>query len=219
MSAKSNYLTIKQAGQHETIIKKSRFIASFTRVYTVKEAQQFIAQTKQRYRDATHNTFAYTIGLGDEQVKVSDNGEPAGTAGVPELKALQLMQLKNVAVVVTRYFGGIKLGAGGLIRAYSNAVSEGAEALGIVKRILQQSFTLTLPYTALGKVSNYLAEHELPITDRQFGTTVTLTFLLEPTAQLLQQTQSDLNNLLAATVTLTKGQTLYREIAWKKRAK
>lgn len=82
------------------------------RVTSEAEAKDFIAAVSKKYHDATHNTYAYTLGLNDEQVKASDNGEPSGTAGIPELKALQLMKLKNVAVVVTRYFGGIKLGAG-----------------------------------------------------------------------------------------------------------
>ncbi|WP_201346895.1 IMPACT family protein, partial [Lactobacillus nasalidis] len=115
MSQEADFLTIKEGGQHELVIKKSRFIATFARIGSEQEARDFIAATSKKYHDATHNTYAYTLGLNDEHVKSSDNGEPAGTAGVPELRTLQLMQLKNVAVVVTRYFGGIKLGAGGLI--------------------------------------------------------------------------------------------------------
>ena len=130
MSEKENFLTIKENGTGELIIKKSRFIANIARTTTTDAANDFIQKISKKYRDASHNTFAYTIGLNDDQVKESDNGEPSGTAGVPELKALQLMNLKNVTVVVTRYFGGIKLGAGGLIRAYSNSVTN-----VVVKRV------------------------------------------------------------------------------------
>ena len=92
MSTKDNFLTIKENGSHEIVIKKSRFIASLARTNTVEEANDFIKKISKEHHDATHNTFAYTIGLNDDQVKASDNGEPSGTAGIPELKALQLMR-------------------------------------------------------------------------------------------------------------------------------
>ena len=106
------YLTIKENGSNEIVIKKSRFICNLARTEDVNAAQKFIETITKKYHDATHNTYAYTLGLNDNQVKASDNGEPSGTAGIPELKALQLMNLKNVTAVVTRYFGGTKLGAG-----------------------------------------------------------------------------------------------------------
>uniref|UniRef100_UPI001F09F811 IMPACT family protein n=1 Tax=Lactobacillus crispatus TaxID=47770 RepID=UPI001F09F811 len=146
MSEKENFLTIKENGTGELIIKKSRFIANIARTTTTDAANDFIQKISKKYRDASHNTFAYTIGLNNDQVKESDNGEPSGTAGVPELKALQLMNLKNVTVVVTRYFGGIKLGAGGLIRAYSNSVTNIVEKVGVIKRVLQQELIFSVPY-------------------------------------------------------------------------
>ena len=152
MSEKENFLTIKEAGQNELIIKKSRFIASFARTDTKEKAEAFVKEISKKYHDATHNTYAYTIGLNDDQVKASDNGEPQGTAGVVELRALQLMKLKNVTVVVTRYFGGIKLGAGGLIRAYSNSVTEAAKAIGVVKRVLQKELTFSIAYNRLDEI-------------------------------------------------------------------
>ena len=156
MSEKENFLTIKENGSNELIIKKSRFIASIARTSSTEEANEFIQQISKKYRDATHNTFAYTIGINDDQVKESDNGEPSGTAGVPELKALQLMNLKNVTVVVTRYFGGIKLGAGGLIRAYSNSVTSVVEKVGVIKRVLQQELIFNVPYNRFDEVDHYL---------------------------------------------------------------
>ena len=167
MSNKADFLTIKENGDHELVIKKSRFIATMGRVTSEAEAKDFIAAVSKKYHDATHNTYAYTLGLNDEQVKASDNGEPSGTAGIPELKALQLMKLKNVAVVVTRYFGGIKLGAGGLIRAYSNSVTSAAEAIGVVKRVMQQEIIFAIPYNRYDEINHYLEEADIFVESRE----------------------------------------------------
>src|SRR5699024_745979 len=120
----TKYYTIKQAGSHEILIQKSRFIGYVERVTTEEEAQSFIQKIKKKHHDATHNCSAYIIGDRDQIQKANDDGEPGGTAGIPMLEVLKRMSLKNCAVVVTRYFGGIKLGAGGLIRAYSTTTSE-----------------------------------------------------------------------------------------------
>ncbi len=168
MSSKPlNYLTIGKTGQHELIIKKSKFICSLARTETVEEAQEFIEQVSKKYHDATHNTYAYTLGLNDNQVKASDNGEPSGTAGIPELKALQLMKLKNVTAVVTRYFGGIKLGAGGLIRAYSNSVTEAAQNIGVVKCVMQQLIQFSIPYNRIDEINHYLEENRISIASQK----------------------------------------------------
>lgn len=152
----TTYYTVKQAGSHEIIIQKSRFIGYVQRVKTEEEAQNFIQQIKKKHYDATHNCSAYIIGDRDQIQKANDDGEPSGTAGIPMLEVLKRMSLKNTAVVVTRYFGGIKLGAGGLIRAYSTTTSETIKKIGIVKGQLMQGFSLTLNYPLLGKVENAL---------------------------------------------------------------
>lgn len=211
MSELKKYCTIKQTGQHELIIKKSRFIASMSRCQTTTEAEKFITSIKNKYRDATHNTFAYTLGLGGRQAKASDNGEPAGTAGVPELKALQLLGLTNVVVVVTRYFGGIKLGAGGLIRAYSNSVSQAAETIGIVECIPQQMLSFSVPYSDYGTVNHYLETSSATIANREFGTEVKLTILIDSENSLIEQVKTDLINLLAGQVNFSTGPMQYRE--------
>ncbi len=113
-----SYFTVKQRGEHEIVIQKSRFIAHFARVETEEEAQDFIQEIKKQHWSATHNCSAYLIGEQDQIQKANDDGEPSGTAGVPMLEVLKKRELKDTVVVVTRYFGGIKLGAGGLIRAY-----------------------------------------------------------------------------------------------------
>ncbi|MCM3115315.1 YigZ family protein [Neobacillus sp. MER 74] len=150
------YHTVKKAGEHEIIIQKSRFIAHVKRTETELEAQEFIQALKKKYWDATHNCSAYLIGENDQIQKANDDGEPSGTAGVPILEVLKKRKLKDTAVVVTRYFGGIKLGAGGLIRAYGKSTSEGLDAVGIVERKLMQVFHITIDYSWLGKIENEL---------------------------------------------------------------
>lgn len=210
MSEKENFLTIKENGSGELIIKKSRFIASIARTNSVEEANAFIQKISKKYRDANHNTFAYTIGLNDDQVKESDNGEPSGTAGVPELKALQLMKLKNVTVVVTRYFGGIKLGAGGLIRAYSNSVTNAVEKVGVIKRVLQQELIFSVPYNRFDEIDHYLKTTDVFIANTEYGVDVKIHIFLDDDDQ--EKTKNDLTNLLSGQVEFTKGQKRYNEI-------
>lgn len=150
----THYYTIKEEGLHEIIIQKSRFIGYVKRVTTEEEAQLFIQAIKKKHHDATHNCSAYIIGDHDQIQKANDDGEPSGTAGVPMLEVLKKRQLKNTAVVVTRYFGGVKLGAGGLIRAYSRTTAETIKTVGIVKRQLMQGFSITVDYPQLGMLEN-----------------------------------------------------------------
>lgn len=150
------YRTVKQTGAHEIIIERSRFIAHCARAESEAEAQDFIAEIKRLHRVATHNCSAYLIGENDQIQKANDDGEPSGTAGVPILEVLKKKKLKDTVVVVTRYFGGIKLGAGGLIRAYGKSASEGLNETGIVERILMQSMKITVDYTWIGKIENEL---------------------------------------------------------------
>jgi uncharacterized YigZ family protein len=157
----SRYFTVRQeVSEHEIIIQKSRFIAHIKRAENEGEAQEFIQTLKKKYWDATHNCSAYLIGENDHIQKANDDGEPSGTAGVPILEVLKKKKLKDTVVVITRYFGGIKLGAGGLIRAYGKATSEGLETAGIVERRLVQVIHLKIDYTWLGKVEKELRESE-----------------------------------------------------------
>lgn len=211
MSSKPlNYLTIGKTGQHELIIKKSKFICSLARTETVEEAQEFIEQVSKKYHDATHNTYAYTLGLNDNQVKASDNGEPSGTAGIPELKALQLMKLKNVTAVVTRYFGGIKLGAGGLIRAYSNSVTEAAQNIGVVKCVMQQLIQFSIPYNRIDEINHYLEENRISIANQEYTTNVTIQIYLD--LDQIQKVEDSLINLLSGKVEFNKLDQRFNEI-------
>ncbi|WP_079506653.1 YigZ family protein [Mesobacillus jeotgali] len=151
-----NYYTVKGYGEHEIEIQKSRFIAHIDRAETEEEAQQFIHKIKKKNWNANHNCSAFMIGENDLIQKANDDGEPSGTAGVPILEVLKKKHLKDTVVVITRYFGGIKLGAGGLIRAYGKATSEGLKETGIVERKLMRIMHTTIEYTLLGKVENEL---------------------------------------------------------------
>lgn len=156
----ATYFTVKQTAIEEIIIQKSRFIGHVARVETEEEAQQFIQEIKKKHNAATHNCSAYMIGEHDQIQKANDDGEPSGTAGVPMLEVLKKKNLKDTVVVVTRYFGGIKLGAGGLIRAYGNATTEALQGSGIVKRQLMQGISITVEYTLLGKLENVLRQSD-----------------------------------------------------------
>ncbi|MFC4403520.1 YigZ family protein [Gracilibacillus xinjiangensis] len=159
------YFTVKPEGWDEQIIQKSRFIGYVKRVETEDAAKEFIQEIKKKHADATHNCSAYMIGEHDQIQKANDDGEPSGTAGVPILEVLKKRQLKDTAVVVTRYFGGIKLGAGGLIRAYASTTSLGINTTGVVERKKMNQFLVTVEYTLLGKLeneirqTNYLLDH------------------------------------------------------------
>src|SRR5699024_10881919 len=154
----NHYYTIKEAGIPEISIEKYRFIGHIERVKSVQEAQQFIERIKKKHYNATHNCSAYLIGDFNDIQKANDDGEPSGTAGMPKLDALQKLELKNTVAVVTRYFGGIKLGAGGLIRAYSSATSETIKHTGIVQRTLMQRFLISIPSPVLCKVQRHLEQ-------------------------------------------------------------
>ncbi len=161
----SHYYTVKGNGEHEIVIQKSRFIAHVARAETEEAAQDFIQRIKKENWNATHNCSAYLIGENDHIQKANDDGEPSGTAGVPILEVLKKKHLKDTVVVVTRYFGGIKLGAGGLIRAYGKSASEGIEATGIVERKLMKVMSTVIDYTWLGKIENELRSSDYSIKD------------------------------------------------------
>ena len=166
---RNNYRTVKSYGESEIIIQKSRFITYVNRAETEKEAQDFIQTIKQNHRDATHNCSAYIIGEHDQIQKANDDGEPSGTAGFPMLEVLKKQGLKDTVVVVTRYFGGIKLGGGGLIRAYGKATTEGIDAAKVVERKLHHLIKISIDYTWLGKVENEVRNSEYPLKEINYA--------------------------------------------------
>lgn len=151
---RKDYKTVKGYGESEIIISKSRFITYVNRAETEEEALNFIDKIKKMHPNATHNCSCYMIGEHDQIQKANDDGEPSGTAGVPMLEVLKKQVLKDTVVVVTRYFGGIKLGGGGLIRAYSKATTEGIAAAQVVERKKHAIMKISIDYIWLGKVEN-----------------------------------------------------------------
>ncbi|MEH7179435.1 YigZ family protein [Neobacillus vireti] len=207
----SRYFTVKQEiGQHEIVIQKSRFISHIKRVETESDAQEFIQICKKKYWDATHNCSAYMIGENDQIQKANDDGEPSGTAGVPILEVLKKKKLKDTVVVITRYFGGIKLGAGGLIRAYGKATSEGLGTAGIVERRLVQVIHVTVDYTWLGKVEKELRDSDYILKEIHYLDIVKLdVYVDEDKVNLFHEWITELTNGQAG---IEKGQTAYLEV-------
>lgn len=155
------FRTIKEDGQVQEEIKKSRFICHAKRVYSEEEARDFITAIKKEHYKATHNCSAFIVGERSEIKRTSDDGEPSGTAGVPMLGVLENHNLTNVCVVVTRYFGGIKLGAGGLIRAYAGSVALAVKEIGIIEIKEQAGIAIQMSYAQYQEYSNFLKEHNL----------------------------------------------------------
>lgn len=156
-----DYLTIKDYGENEIIINKSRFICYINRASTEQIATTFIKKIKKTNYTATHNCQAYIIGKDAMSQKANDDGEPSGTAGVPMLEVLRKNNLTDTVCVVTRYFGGVKLGAGGLIRAYSSAVSKTIKKVGIIVRKNMQVFKITANYSQIGILDSILSNYDI----------------------------------------------------------
>ena len=155
------FRTIKEDGQVQEEIKKSRFICHAKRVYSEEEARDFITAIKKEHYKATHNCSAFIVGERSEIKRTSDDGEPSGTAGIPMLGVLENHNLTNVCVVVTRYFGGIKLGAGGLIRAYAGSVALAVKEIGIIEIKEQAGIQIHMTYAQYQEYGNFLKENNL----------------------------------------------------------
>ena len=173
------FRTIKEDGQVQEEIKKSRFICHAKRVYSEEEARAFINAIKKEHYKATHNCSAFIIGERSEIKRTSDDGEPSGTAGVPMLGVLENHDLTNVCVVVTRYFGGIKLGAGGLIRAYAGSVALAVKEIGIVEIKEQAGIQIQMSYAQYQEYGNFLKEHHLMELETNFTDQVETTIFVD----------------------------------------
>ena len=173
------FKTIKEDGMVQEEIKKSRFICHVKRVYSEEEARAFIAAIKKEHYKATHNCSAFVIGEKSDIKRTSDDGEPSGTAGVPMLGVLEKHNLTNLCVVVTRYFGGIKLGAGGLIRAYASSVALAIKEIGLVEIKEQAGLRLQLSYSQYQDFTNFLKVQNLEETDTIFTELVDTTIYID----------------------------------------
>lgn len=173
------YRTIRQDGQAQEEIKKSRFICHAKRVYSEEEARDFIAAIKKEHYKATHNCSAFIVGEKSEIKRTSDDGEPSGTAGVPMLGVMENHQVTNVCFVVTRYFGGIKLGAGGLIRAYAGSVALAIKEIGLIEIKEQTGLRLKMSYSQYQNFDNFLKAEDLIEFDTEFTDLVATTIYID----------------------------------------
>ncbi|UFJ40132.1 YigZ family protein [Brevibacillus humidisoli] len=172
------YKTVAGYGEQEIVIERSRFIGYAQRATTEEEATAFIAMIKKKHWDATHNCSAFVIGEHDQIQRSSDDGEPSGTAGKPILECIKKNGLKDTVVVVTRYFGGIKLGAGGLVRAYTAGTVAALQGARIVAHILHVRITVTVDYHWWGKVENELRVGDHRVVDTSYTDTVAVQVLI-----------------------------------------
>ena len=172
------YKTVLEGGTGEITEKKSRFIETVRPVKTEEEALAFLEEMKKKYWDARHNCFVYSVGLNREYTRCSDDGEPSGTAGRPMLDVILGEDIYNVAVVVTRYFGGVLLGTGGLVRAYSKAVQEGLAASRIIEKRRGIALKVTTDYTGIDKIQYIAGERNIPILNSEYTDKVVLELLI-----------------------------------------
>ncbi|MBE5782733.1 MAG: YigZ family protein [Clostridiales bacterium] len=173
-----DYKTLKQAASDEFIVNKSRFIGYASPCETEEEALAFLKSIREKHKDATHNCYAYVIGQNAGIMRYNDDGEPGGTAGMPMMEVLKARGVVNCCVVVTRYFGGILLGAGGLVRAYSHGCAIALNAAQVVKMEMSQRILLDVPYSLWDRVNHALKSLPQLTEETNFGASVEATLLI-----------------------------------------
>jgi uncharacterized YigZ family protein len=183
----------------EQVVRRSRFITTLARAATADDARAIIGEVRAEFADATHNCWAFAAGPpgATAAIGMSDDGEPHGTAGRPMLEALLHSGVGEIVAVVTRYFGGVKLGKGGLARAYAGGVTQALDALPLARKVVRTPVRVTLDYAALEPVRRMAAEHDAPVVREEFAAAVTL-HLAVP--------ESDLQDFRTAVAGLTAGQ-------------
>lgn len=195
---------IREQAVGEIVEKKSRFIATVRPVETKEEAEAFIAQMKKQYWDARHNCSAYVLGAGNETMHSSDDGEPSGTAGRPMLSVLTGADIHNVAVVVTRYFGGVLLGTGGLVRAYQGAVAAALEHADIAEQVPLLELDAIVEYGDMSKVEYYVNQNsEVRLEGSEYTDKVKMMMLVDP--EKIERVMEDLTQVTSGKIMLTKG--------------
>ncbi|MCR4674214.1 MAG: YigZ family protein [Lachnospiraceae bacterium] len=194
---------ILKNGEGKFTEKKSVFIAAVATARSEEEALSFIGAKKKEHYDARHNCFAYVIGDNDEIIRSSDDGEPSGTAGRPMLDVITGHHLHNVVVVVTRYFGGVLLGTGGLVRAYTKATEAGIEDSVLLERCKGKPLSIGMDYTLLGKIQYILKENEIFVEDTIYDANVTIKAYVE--TELVDSLNKELINQSGGKVSLEWG--------------
>ena len=203
----TEYKIVYAGGEREIVEKKSRFIATVVPVETEEEALAFIESMRKKYWNATHNCFAYSIGERQEILRCSDDGEPSGTAGKPMLDVLIGEELHNVAVVVTRYFGGTLLGTGGLVRAYASATQAGLSASKIITKRFGFKLKITTDYTGLGKIQYILGEKKIKTLDSEYTDQVVLHILIPN--EMLDEIKEEVTEGTAGRAVMEVGEELW----------
>lgn len=202
-----DYRTIYSYGEDEIIINKSRFIGYAKPIETEEEALEFIEEIKTKHRDATHNVYAYVVGENSNTQRFSDDGEPSGTAGIPALEVIKKENLRNVVVVVTRYFGGVKLGGGGLIRAYTRGAKIGLDAGIIVDMVSHRELEFKVEYDQYGKIENFLMTNNYPTNDVSFTDKVSISIYIRLSE--LELFKNEITNLTSGDVKIYELDDLY----------
>ena len=202
-----SYSTVLSSASDEIVIEKSRFIGHSFHVEDVEEAENIIKDVKKKYYDATHNCFAYIIREDMSIAKANDDGEPSSTAGVPMLEVMKKLNLTNTLIMATRYFGGIKLGASGLIRAYAKTAKIALDANSIVNKEIYNKLILEIDYSLVGKIQKFL-ENNLIICDAPVFTEK-VEFILYATEDKINDLQKDLLDFTNANCKLEIGDRVY----------
>lgn len=201
------YKTLHEYGTDEVIIEKSRFIGYAKPIKTEEEAVEFINEIKKKHKDARHNVWAYTVGKSMNIQRYSDDGEPQGTAGIPTLEVIKKEDLRDVVVVVTRYFGGIKLGAGGLVRAYTKGAKIGLESGKIIQKVMYQEVKIKIDYNQLGKVQNEIMNMGYFIKDTVYEDNVEI--IVYSRINEKEAIIDKMNDITSATAKITLGEEFY----------
>ena len=204
------YKTIREAATESIIIEKSEFIAKIAPVATSEEAAAFIDSVKAEHRRARHNCYAYTLRAGNE-TRFSDDGEPQGTAGPPILDVIQKNGLRDVCIVVTRYFGGILLGKGGLTRAYSSAAAKAVASAPLKIMCDARDLKVTLEYPLYDRVLRLLPDYEIKTVEQDFADKIVLTLLCkEEFCEVFEEKLTDVSN---GQIIVEKSETYYADFA------
>ena len=201
------YKTLHEFGTDEIIIDKSTFIGYAKPIKTEEEAIEFINEIKKKHKDARHNVWAYTVGKSMNVQRYSDDGEPQGTAGIPTLEVIKKEDLRDVVVVVTRYFGGIKLGAGGLVRAYTKGAKIGLEAAKIIEKVMYKEVKIKIDYNQLGRVQNEIMNMGYFIKDTIYEDNVEI--IVYSRKNEVESIVEKINDVTSATANIVLGEEFY----------
>jgi len=202
-----SYLTVNKSASAEIVEKKSRFIASIAPVVSEEEAIAFLELIRKRYKDAGHNVYAYKVGLLSEIIRCSDDGEPSGTAGKPVLDLIAGNDLRNIIIIVTRYFGGTLLGSGGLVRAYSGAAKEALQASGVIEKTLRREWVVTVGYELSKKFQNEFKKSNYILSDTVYGQDIAFCVLVKEAE--CNSFEAEMQNLGNGAVLVEAGEWVY----------